>query len=77
MSAFFRRLGWMVLMSTFAMSASGANAQQTSVPLQERLGYPANARVLIIHADDFGMMHSIDRAISQSLENGWVTSASV
>jgi predicted glycoside hydrolase/deacetylase ChbG (UPF0249 family) len=77
MSAFFRRLGWVVLMSTFAMFASGANAQQTSVPLQERLGYPANARVLIIHADDFGMMHSIDRAISQSLENGWVTSASV
>jgi predicted glycoside hydrolase/deacetylase ChbG (UPF0249 family) len=45
--------------------------------MQQRLGYPASARLLIIHADDFGMMHSVNRAISQALENGWVTSASV
>ena len=45
--------------------------------MQQRLGYPAQARLLIIHADDFGMMHSVNRAISQALENGWVTSASV
>lgn len=53
-----------------------ARAQHTP-SLQERLGYPADARLLIIHADDFGMAHSINRAISQSLEHGWVTSASV
>jgi len=45
--------------------------------MQQRLGYPPQARLLIIHADDFGMTHSVNRAISRALENGWVTSASV
>jgi len=57
--------------------ARAAGAQPHSPSLQERLGYPADARLLIIHADDFGMAHSVDRAISKALENGWVTSASI
>ena len=43
----------------------------------ERLGYPVNARLLIIHADDVGMAHSVDRASFEALEKGWITSASV
>ena len=62
---------WLLLCSSAAL------AHQKPSPLQERLGYPANARLLIIHADDFGMSHSVDRAIAKALENGWVTSASV
>src|SRR5436853_4727693 len=58
-----------------ALFSSPLFAQQQT--LQEKLGYPANARLLIIHADDFGMAHSVNRAIAQSLENGWVTSASI
>jgi hypothetical protein len=46
-----------------------------SIP--ERLGYPANARLLVIHADDFGMSHSVNRAIEEALEHHWVTSASI
>jgi chitin disaccharide deacetylase len=64
------------LCAVMAALATGALAQPTPT-LQERLGYPANARLLMIHADDFGMSRSVDRAISQALENGWVTSASV
>jgi len=54
-----------------------AAAQQHTLTLLERMGYPANARVLNIHADDFGMAHSVDRAIEEALENGWVDSASL
>jgi predicted glycoside hydrolase/deacetylase ChbG (UPF0249 family) len=45
--------------------------------LQERLGYPADARLLVIHADDLGMSHSVNRATFEAFENGWITSASI
>jgi predicted glycoside hydrolase/deacetylase ChbG (UPF0249 family) len=50
---------------------------QVNKTLAERLGYPADAKLLIIHADDFGMMHSVDSAIEEALEKHWVTSASI
>ncbi|HEX9107958.1 MAG TPA: polysaccharide deacetylase family protein [Longimicrobiales bacterium] len=56
-------------------------AAQSPVPrqasVQERLGYPADARLLVIHADDFGMSHSVNRAIIDAFEHGWITSASL
>jgi predicted glycoside hydrolase/deacetylase ChbG (UPF0249 family) len=45
--------------------------------VQERLGYPATARLLILHADDVGMSHSVNRASLEALEKGWITSASI
>jgi predicted glycoside hydrolase/deacetylase ChbG (UPF0249 family) len=45
--------------------------------LQERLGHPPNARLLVIHADDLGMSHSVNRATFEALERGWITSASM
>jgi predicted glycoside hydrolase/deacetylase ChbG (UPF0249 family) len=62
----------------FALLASLPSwSQQQASTIQERLGYPATARLLIIHADDLGMNHSVNRAILQALEKGSVTSASV
>jgi predicted glycoside hydrolase/deacetylase ChbG (UPF0249 family) len=54
-----------------------AQSAPPSKSVAERLGYPANARLLVIHADDFGMSHSVNRAIEEALEKHWVTSASI
>ena len=52
-------------------------AAQRGPSVAERLGYPADARLLILHADDLGGMHSVNRATFEALEKGWITSASV
>jgi hypothetical protein len=41
------------------------------------LGYPADARLLIINADDFGLCHAINAAIVRSLRDGIVCSTTV
>jgi chitin disaccharide deacetylase len=41
------------------------------------LGYPAEARLLIINADDFGMCHSVNEAIMGALKEGLVRSTSL
>lgn len=43
----------------------------------ERLGYPADARLLILHADDVGMTHSTNVATLHALETGLIQSASI
>ena len=41
------------------------------------LGYPADARLLIINADDFGMCHAVNEAIIGTLEQGIVCSTTL
>jgi hypothetical protein len=41
------------------------------------LGFPADARLLIINADDFGMCHSVNEAIFRALEEGVLRSATL
>lgn len=41
------------------------------------LGYPDDARLLIINADDFGMCHAINAAITRSLMDGIVMSTTL
>ena len=45
--------------------------------LQERLGYPREARLVIVHADDLGVTHSVNAATIRALETGLVNSASL
>jgi predicted glycoside hydrolase/deacetylase ChbG (UPF0249 family) len=48
-----------------------------ALSVQERLGYRADARLLVVHADDLGMAHSVNRATFAALEAGWISSASL
>src|SRR5687767_8428224 len=74
-----------VLSVTLALLASSGSAYQgnNSRPqtetktLAERLGYPKDAKLLIVHADDLGMAHSINTASIKGLESGLVSSASI
>jgi chitin disaccharide deacetylase len=43
----------------------------------ELLGYPADARLLIINADDFGMYPSVNSAVLLSIEKGIASSCSL
>jgi predicted glycoside hydrolase/deacetylase ChbG (UPF0249 family) len=45
--------------------------------IAERLGYPAGAKLLILHADDLGFAHSADAASFDALDRGVISSASV
>jgi predicted glycoside hydrolase/deacetylase ChbG (UPF0249 family) len=41
------------------------------------LGYPPDARLLIVNADDFGMCHAVNEAIAGTLKQGIVRSTSL
>ena len=56
---------------------ASASSRQTPKTVAERLGYPATSRLLVIHADDFGMLHSVNKATIEALNNKWITSASI
>lgn len=45
--------------------------------LAQKLGYPKDAKLLIIHADDAGLSHSENRATTQALKNGTINSYSI
>ena len=56
-------------------AAGEATAQNKTVA--ERLGYPADAKLLIVHADDLAVAHSVDTASFDALNKNAVTSASI
>jgi hypothetical protein len=59
------------------MIRNGAMSQPTQRHTNRLLGYPDDARLLIINADDFGMCHAANAAITRSLTAGVVTSTTL
>lgn len=63
-----------VIVALLSIAAS-VDAQTKTVA--ERLGYPPDAKLLIVHADDLAVAHSVDAASFAALDKGGVTSASI
>lgn len=66
-----------LIVTVLLATASYASAQMSGADLLEKMGYPADSKLLILHADDLGMSHSANLASFEALEKGWVSSASV
>ncbi|HEY6975584.1 MAG TPA: polysaccharide deacetylase family protein [Chitinophagaceae bacterium] len=53
------------------------NSYSQQKNLAEKLGFPKDTKLLILHADDVGLSHSEDSATITAFEKGGITSASI
>jgi chitin disaccharide deacetylase len=80
------RTGTALMLSMLSAAALfAAQAQNKTVPsgganvktLAERLGYSRDTKLIIVHADDVGVTHSVNAATVTGLNSGLVNSASI
>ena len=69
------RLNFAVAITFLLLSVVSASAQTKTIA--ERLGYPPESKLLIIHADDLAVAHSEDIASFDALDEHAITSASI
>jgi predicted glycoside hydrolase/deacetylase ChbG (UPF0249 family) len=62
---------------SFAIVVTLLSSAALAQSLVERLGYPKDTKLLIVHADDLGLAHSVNAASTKALESGLVTSGSI
>jgi predicted glycoside hydrolase/deacetylase ChbG (UPF0249 family) len=65
-----------IALAFFALLAT-ARGQEQGKTIAERLGYPRDAKLLIVHGDDLGMAHSVNVATMKALATGLVNSGSI
>jgi hypothetical protein len=61
-----RRLPAVIMGALLVLGPNDAGAQQN---LAERLGYDADAKLLIVHADDIGMARAVNGATARDFES--------
>ena len=66
---------WSTVPLVLALMTSTVSAQTKTVA--ERLGLPPDTKLLILHADDLGVAHSVNAASFDALDKGAVSSASI
>jgi predicted glycoside hydrolase/deacetylase ChbG (UPF0249 family) len=66
-----------IALAIFTFALTTARAQEPVKTIAERLGYSRDAKLLIVHADDLGMAHSVNVATMKALGTGLVNSGSI
>src|SRR5580765_2474201 len=69
-----RATGTVIALLSAAVSVTASGQTKT---IAERLGYPADSKLLILHADDLGVAHSVNVASFDALDTKAVSSASI
>lgn len=71
-----KNISFAVMLAGLALCAAphGVRGQQT---LAEKLGYDADAKLLIVHADDIGVARSVNAAVERAFASGGITSGSI
>jgi len=62
-------------LAILTLALTTARAQEKTIA--ERLGYPRDAKLLIVHGDDLGMAHSVNVASMKAFATGLVNSGSI
>ena len=66
-----------LLLAVICLLITLSVSSQGNQNLAELLGYPRDSKLLIIHADDMGLAHSVNTACIRAFDNKGITSGSI